>query len=114
VRVSRSAGAIVAHEGRLLRPAQDCSVRYGRALVWNEIEALDERDYRERTLGRLDARGIPGADGVHHYHRAGAWEAIDVRRQSPAATFAAPAGRDAAGLLRPVDLRGREQPAREP
>jgi hypothetical protein len=107
VRVSRSAGSILEHDGRILRPGQDCSIRYGRALVWNEIHELDASEYRETTVARRDAAGVAGGDGIHHYHRARRWEAIDVRRQSPEGTFAVLPGRDASGRLRAVDVQRR-------
>jgi len=102
VRSSRSAGAVIVADGRLLRPGQNCALRYGRSLVWNEILELSPGTYRERTLGQLDARTLPGFDGVHHYHRAGDWEAIDVRRQSPVARLADRPQRDAAHVLLPM------------
>jgi hypothetical protein len=110
VRVSRSAGSILERDGQILRPGQDCSIRYGRALVWNRIDVLNELDYRETTIARRDAASLPSADGIHHYHRCQRWEAIDVRRQSPEGRFAISPERDAAGRLRAVDVRRRPPP----
>ncbi|HEX2826105.1 MAG TPA: family 43 glycosylhydrolase [Burkholderiales bacterium] len=53
-RRARPAGAIMRREGRLLRPAQDCSVRYGYGVRLHEIERLDEAEYREREIERIE------------------------------------------------------------
>ena len=37
-------------DGRLVRPAQDCSVCYGGSLVFHEVEELTPKDYRERQI----------------------------------------------------------------
>lgn len=77
--MARGAGELLEHEGRLLRPAQDCAGAYGRALVFNEITALDEHHYAERLYRRVAT--APGSKlfGVHTYNRAGDWEAVDGR-----------------------------------
>jgi hypothetical protein len=107
VRRSRSAGAVLDMDGRRLRPAQDGSVRYGRAIVWNETTRLGRDDYAERPLRRLDARALPAFDGLHHWHRAGEWEVVDVRRQSPVRRFDERPHRDAHGTFVPIEVRGR-------
>ena len=76
-RTARGAGAIFSFEGRLFRPSQDCSVAYGKALLFNEIVALDANQYVEKTIGRIDAGWTPGLAGVHTYSRNAEWEAID-------------------------------------
>lgn len=104
VRRTRSAGAVIAAGGRTWRPAQDCSVRYGRAIVWNEVTALTRSDYDERPVRRLDAAALPACDGLHHWHRVGDWEVIDVRYQSPLRRFDELPERDAHGDFVPTDL----------
>lgn len=47
VRRARPAGRIFLHEGKLYRPAQDCSVRYGYAIVLHQITRLSEDHYEE-------------------------------------------------------------------
>jgi hypothetical protein len=44
---SRGAGKIFAHDGILYRPAQDCTPRYGSAVVFNRIEKLTTTEYLE-------------------------------------------------------------------
>lgn len=54
VRSSRPAGAPFRADGKLIRPAQDCSRRYGGAVIFNEITTLTPDDFSERVIGRLD------------------------------------------------------------
>jgi hypothetical protein len=79
VRRARPAGRLFMHDGRLIRPAQDCAVSYGAATVFNEILALSPTEYRERPLGRLDAGWAAGIDGCHTYSAAGGLEVLDAR-----------------------------------
>jgi hypothetical protein len=44
---ARPAGRIFHHEGRLIRPSQDCSVDYGYAMNFNRIVTLNETNYTE-------------------------------------------------------------------
>lgn len=47
VHSARPAGRIFADNGKLIRPSQDCSVRYGYAISFNSIVTLTETDYAE-------------------------------------------------------------------
>jgi hypothetical protein len=47
---ARPAGAIQKRGGKLFRPAQDCSVRYGYAIRINEITELSQEEYAEREV----------------------------------------------------------------
>jgi hypothetical protein len=48
VHTARPAGNILFENGVLIRPSQDCSVRYGYATNFNHIIVLTENDYAER------------------------------------------------------------------
>ena len=82
VRRARSAGRILRHGGRLVRPSQDCAAAYGRRVVLNEITRLDREAYEERTIGTIEPTGTPGARRTHSYSTDGGMEAVDalVRR----------------------------------
>jgi hypothetical protein len=86
VRDARGAGAIFRHNGRLFRPSQDCSGRYGRSFSLNEIVVLTPSDYAEAR--RITVEPSPGFVGTHTYGRLGNLELIDacahVRRRRPA------------------------------
>jgi hypothetical protein len=77
VRRSRPAGRLFRSDGRLYRPAQDCSVRYGYATVVHEVERMTPTDYREREVSRI----VPGwrRDSVatHTLNHAGRFTVLD-------------------------------------
>jgi hypothetical protein len=80
-RRARPAGRPFAHEGRVIRPAQNCSGRYGREVMFNAVEQLDTEHYRERPQGSLGPEwaGRPNL-AAHTYTFDGAWEATDGLR----------------------------------
>jgi hypothetical protein len=75
VRNARGAGAIFRHNGRLYRPSQDCSVRYGRNFSLNEITRLDEAQYQELPVVTVEP--LAGFVGTHTFARSGHLEMID-------------------------------------
>ncbi len=77
-RSARPGGRVHARDGRLLRPAQDGSVRYGYALVLNEILALTPEAYREVAVRRIEPSWLPGATCTHHYDTDGELEVVDA------------------------------------
>ncbi|MGE3962779.1 MAG: hypothetical protein AB7I09_01625 [Planctomycetota bacterium] len=83
VRSSRPAGTPFVHEGRLFRPAQDCSRCYGGAVVIHEIERLSPTEYRERPVQRVapDRRG-PYPHGLHTLSAVGDVTLIDGLRST--------------------------------
>jgi hypothetical protein len=74
---ARSAGPIFLQGGRLIRPAQDCSVEYGGALRFREITALDADGYQEQPAGLILPDIWPETSGVHTYGRTARFEVID-------------------------------------
>ncbi len=80
VRRARPAGRpFIDQSGSLIRPSQDCSDSYGRAIVFNRVEVLSETDYRETTIGRLDRDWRRANLATHTYAHSDAWEAVDGR-----------------------------------
>ncbi len=77
VRRARPAGRPFMHDGELVRPSQDCSSRYGGAIVLNRVEVLSETDYREVTVGRIDPDWHPRCVGTHTINRSNRYEVID-------------------------------------
>ena len=53
VATARPAGGIQQKQGKLYRPAQDCSVRYGYAIKIKEITALSPDEYAETEVARI-------------------------------------------------------------
>ena len=77
---SRPAGPLFRMDGVVVRPAQDCSVTYGGAVVLHAIVRMDPGGYEERPLRRLDP--VPGAygAGLHTICAAGSRTLIDGKR----------------------------------
>ena len=79
-RRARPAGSLFYEGGRLFRPAQDCSVRYGYAIVLNEILRLSKTEYEERTARIILPRWRPGLLGTHTLNSNDSYEVIDGLR----------------------------------
>lgn len=77
VRSARPAGRLFMHAGRLIRPSQDCSTDYGAAVVFNEVVAMDESNYSERPIGRIDPTWMAGLSGCHTYSKTAGLETVD-------------------------------------
>jgi hypothetical protein len=82
-RVARPAGAVVSHNGALLRPVQDCSNGYGMGMAIMRIDALDPQTFRQTLVAKLR----PGMDWpgkrLHSLNRYGRLEVIDGALFSP-------------------------------
>lgn len=82
VRNARPAGTPFVHEGRLYRPAQDCSVTYGGRLVINEVTELTPEHFDEipvRTIGPLTDSPYP--HGFHTLAACGEFTVVDGKRE---------------------------------
>lgn len=79
VNSARPAGRMFWHEGRLIRPSQDCSIRYGYATNFNQVITLNETDYKEI----LDRSFKPPNKGnffaTHTFNEIGGLTAIDAK-----------------------------------
>lgn len=80
---ARMAGRLFAHDGRLVRPAQECAPAYGTAVVFNEVLELSPTVYRERRMGRLGHDWGEGLDGCHTYSATATLEVLDARGVPP-------------------------------
>ena len=78
---ARPAGAIIAVDGMLIRPAQDCRLTYGGAVSLMRIDCLSRSAYRESRIARLDPEPDgPCPDGLHTVAAFGRWTIIDGKR----------------------------------
>jgi hypothetical protein len=75
---ARPAGRLFHRRGALIRPGQDCSRRYGEAIVLNRVEVLSPTEYRERPVGRIEADWMPGLSGTHTYTFDSRYECLDA------------------------------------
>lgn len=69
-RGARPGGAIWRENGKLYRPAQDCSARYGWALSIHEITRLTKNEFEEVAVHRISADWATGARGTHTVNQA--------------------------------------------
>ncbi len=69
VRFSRPAGQIAIRDNRLIRPAQDCSKRYGYAIQLMEIEKISETDYREKLVKTFLPNWKNDVLGIHTFNQ---------------------------------------------
>ncbi len=78
---SRSAGTLFIENGKLYRPAQDCSFRYGYGVCINEIESLNPETFIEKTVFKHfpESEG-PYPDGLHTLSSAETNTLIDGRK----------------------------------
>jgi len=77
VRCARPAGALFFEGGKLIRPGQDCSLRYGYALTFNEVEVLSESEYKEKPYCRIEPDWCPGSICTHTYNHTEEYEVLD-------------------------------------
>jgi hypothetical protein len=62
---ARPAGRIFQQDGQLIRPSQDCSVRYGHKVKLNRIDLLTETEYRESEIGEIGPDWLRGNLATH-------------------------------------------------
>jgi hypothetical protein len=78
---SRPGGLPFTIDGRLYRPAQDCTVQYGARLIFNEILELSPTHFREVPVAALaPVPQSPYPDGLHTASIAGGRIAVDGNR----------------------------------
>jgi hypothetical protein len=79
VRCARPAGRPFADGAELMRPAQDCARRYGRAVAFRRVERLTPTEYREADAGRIEPDWWPRLRATHTYGRDSRFEVVDGR-----------------------------------
>jgi hypothetical protein len=79
-RNARPAGALFYDNGALFRPAQDHSVRYGYAIVLNQVLRLSKTEYQEHPVRRILPTWKGGLLGTHTWNTNANYKAIDGLR----------------------------------
>src|SRR5688572_28383958 len=85
-RCARPAGRLFHWNGDLYRPSQDCSGRYGSSFVVNKVTQLNECEYRETAVSRIEPTWAPGLLATHTLNSAPGLTVADVlvrRRRTP-------------------------------
>jgi hypothetical protein len=80
---ARPAGRIFLHNGELIRPSQDCSVRYGYATKFNHITALTDSNYAEICKWSFKPPRRRNILGTHTWNAAGDLTTIDALIRKP-------------------------------
>jgi hypothetical protein len=80
VKNSRSAGNLFYQNGRLLRPTQDCSVRYGYGITINEITRLTSEEFDEHRVDSILPTWRKDILATHTLNSNGLFEVVDGRR----------------------------------
>jgi hypothetical protein len=82
-RYARPAGRLFMQGATLIRPAQDCSGAYGRAINLCAVDLMTPDHFSQRPVGRIDPRAVGGSIGCHTLSRLNGIEALDLRRMRP-------------------------------
>jgi hypothetical protein len=80
-RNARGAGRVFLHEGSWIRPAQDGTGRYGRAIAFMRIDRLDLNEYVESEVGRIEPLWSRSIVATHTYNRAGCLQMLDFQKR---------------------------------
>lgn len=82
-RGARCAGPLFRRAGALYRPSQNCTPVYGRSVVINRVDVLDDNDYRETPVARIEPGWRADVRRVHTQGGSGRLRVIDcsVRRR---------------------------------
>ena len=78
VRTARPAGKIFLQEGKIYRPSQDCSGRYGNSFDFNRILSLSETEYCEENIIKVKPDWDNRLRGAHTYNFDSDFTIIDV------------------------------------
>lgn len=77
VRNCRSAGQLFWKGGRMFRPTQDCSVRYGYGIAVNEVTKLTPSEFEEHPVSYLPPSWSPGLLGTHTWNESSRFQVLD-------------------------------------
>lgn len=81
LRGSRPAGPLFFDQEKLIRPAQDCSIHYGRRVVLNQVQILTPDAFREAPTGYVEPdASSPFGSGLHTYGKNRHTEVFDGKR----------------------------------
>jgi hypothetical protein len=78
VKKARPAGKIIADKGKIYRPSQDCSIRYGWGFNLNEILHLSETEYLEKDVIAVRPNWDRKIESVHTFSQTGSLTVIDA------------------------------------
>ncbi len=80
-KIARPAGKLFVEDGRIYRPSQNCSKRYGYGFNINEVTVLDENNYSEELVSSVTPDWDKKIVATHTFNREGKLHIIDAIRQ---------------------------------
>jgi len=80
-RSARAAGAFFWKGNALYRPSQDCSGRYGSAMVINRVDQLTPDVFQETVVARVEPHWRAGLSGTHTLNSCSGLTVIDFRHR---------------------------------
>jgi hypothetical protein len=81
IHFARPAGRVFFDNGKLIRPSQDCSIRYGYAINFNQIVTLTETDYVESCERTFKPMRKISIHATHTYNDMAGVTVIDAIRR---------------------------------
>jgi len=75
---SRPAGRIFEHDGMIIRPSQDSSGGYGKAVNLNQIVKLNDTEYEEKLVTRIAPDWDSKLAGMHTFNSANGFYILDA------------------------------------
>lgn len=83
--VARPGGRLFIENGRLMRPAQDCSRKYGEALIIYQVDDLNKNgvlvEHEVRRIEAADLNVEKDPERVHQLTSDGSFEVVDVYKE---------------------------------
>ena len=79
VRCARPAGNIFEQNGKIFRPAQNCSKRYGYGMQLREIITLNENEYEEKQIQSIYPNWQNDLIATHTLNQSGKLTVIDAQ-----------------------------------
>lgn len=81
--VGRPAGNLLFVDDTLIRPAQDCSRKYGENIIFYRIKGLENEQYEEEMVKIISTSSINDEyQRIHTYNRDSKYEVIDLYKES--------------------------------
>lgn len=78
-RIARMGGNFFEKDGKLYRPSQDCSKRYGYKLNINIVTSLEENDYKEKLIKKIEHPKDIRCIAMHTYNICNDIEVADFK-----------------------------------
>ena len=80
--IGRPAGRVYLENGELIRPAQDCSRKYGESLLFYRVDGLEAGEFSEALGKTISANEADSSfQRIHTYNRDSKYETVDFFKE---------------------------------